>query len=310
MELSKDSHNRELKLHGTYGFPVYIGRKLISSYPTGCFSWHWHDEVEFTLVVSGKIEYRVNDSRYLLKAGQGLFCNSGALHFGAMADCDCDYISLTFHPRLLAGFEGSTVGAKYVYPLVESQGLSSLLLDPALPWQARAIESLRQVCRLCKEKPELYELDVQRLLMEVWARIFANCGEQVWRGPSEDPEKLRRLREILLYIQENYGEKISLEDIAGQVGLCKSECCRFFKRQMGSSLFDYLLDYRVGRSLSHLKEGRSVAEASAAVGFSDPSYFAKVFRAKTGRSPSAYRKEVWNGHGAAEKGRKYAADVF
>ena len=80
MELFLDNQNRELKPHGTYGFPVYADKKPISSYPTGSFPWHWHDEVEFTLAVSGSMEYRVNDCRYLLETGQGLFCNSGALH--------------------------------------------------------------------------------------------------------------------------------------------------------------------------------------------------------------------------------------
>ena len=295
MELSRDSQNRELKLHGTYGFPVYVGRKLISSYPTGYFPWHWHDEVEFTLVVSGRIEYRVNESHFLLAAGQGLFCNSGALHFGSMAGGDCDYISLTFHPRLLAGFEGSTVGTKYVYPIVESQGLSSLPLDAGVAWQREALENLHIIYRLCEEKPLLYELEVQRLLMGIWVGLYANCMEQVQRGPAEDPEKLRRLRNILSYIQDCYGDKLTLEDIARQVGLCKSECCRFFKRQMGMSLFDYLLDYRVGQSLAYLQEGAAVVEAAAAVGFSDPSYYAKVFRRRIGRSPSSYRKEVSGG---------------
>lgn len=90
MELT--SQKREVKLHGTYGFPVYVGRKLISAYPTGSFPWHWHDEVEFTLAAAGRMEYRVNDSRYLLSAGEGLFCNSGALHSGSMRETDCDYI--------------------------------------------------------------------------------------------------------------------------------------------------------------------------------------------------------------------------
>lgn len=292
MELSKDGQNRELKLHGTYGFPVYVGRKLLSSYPTGSFPWHWHDEVEFTLIVSGQIEYRVNDSSYLLRAGQGLFCNSGALHYGNMATGDCDYISLTFHPRLLAGFEGSTVGAMYVYPIVESRSLASLPLDGGVPWQREGLDCLHRIYRLCVEKPALYELTVQRLLMKIWAGLCANCAEQAAREPSQDMEKLQRLRNILSYIEEHYAEKLALEDIARQVGLCKSECCRFFKRQMGLSLFDYLLDYRVGRSLACLQEGCSVAEAAGAVGFADPSYFAKVFRKRTGRSPSGYRKEA------------------
>lgn len=290
MELT--SQKRELKLHGTYGFPVYVGRKLISAYPTGSFPWHWHDEVEFTLAVAGHMEYRVNDSRYLLAEGQGLFCNSGALHFGSMQDCDCDYISITVHPRLLAGFEGSVVGAKYVSPLIESQGLSSLLLTGDEPWQAEAMGHLHRIYGLCGERPEGYELLVQSFFMQIWAGLSTHCTSQASQGQSEDPEKLRRLREILTFLHEHYADKITLEDIAAHVGLCKSECCRFFKRQMGTPLFDYLLDYRIGRSLSSLKSGSSVAEAAEASGFSDPSYYAKVFRAHTGRSPSQYRKEL------------------
>ncbi len=292
MELFTDGKNRELKPHGTYGFPVYVDKKPISAYPTGSFPWHWHDEVEFTLAVSGQMEYRVNDCRYLLETGQGLFCNSGALHAGSMADGDCEYISITFHPRLLAGFEGSAVGAKYVAPLIESQAVSSLLLAPEVCWQAKVLDSLDEVFRRCAEKTPLYELHVQKLLTGVWLALYENCAQAVERGPAEDTEKLRRLRAILTFLHAHYGERLALEDVAREVGLCKSECCRFFKRQMGTSLFDYLLDYRVGKSLISLQEGRTVAEAAAAAGFGDASYFAKVFRSRTGRSPSAYRKEA------------------
>ena len=290
MELT--SQKRELKLHGTYGFPVYVGRKLISAYPTGSFPWHWHDELEFTLAAAGRMEYRVNDSRYLLSEGQGLFCNSGALHSGSMQKSDCDYISITVHPRLLAGFEGSVVGAKYVTPLVESQGLSSLLLTPDVPWQAAVLEYLHKIYGLCGSRTDGYELQVQSLFMQIWVELSAHCAGKVNQGQTEDPEKLRRLREILTFLHEHYADKITLEDIAAHVGLCKSECCRFFKRQMGTPLFDYLLDYRIGRSLSSLKAGSSVTEAAEASGFNDPSYYAKVFRAHTGRSPSQYRKEI------------------
>lgn len=294
MELNRDDQKRELKQHGTYGFPVYIGRKWISSYPTGYFPWHWHDEVEFTLVVSGQLEYRVNDFRCLLTAGQGLFCNSGALHFGSMAGGDCDYISITVHPRLLAGFEGSAAGAKYVNPIVESPALSSLVLAREPVWQKEILAALRRLYRVCTQKPGLYELYAQRLLLGIWALLYQHCGGQVQNAPADDPEKLQRLRVILAFLHQNYAQKLTLEDISRAVGLSKSECCRFFKRQMGMPMFDYLTDYRVGKSLAVLQEGGSVAQAAAAVGFSDSSYYAKVFRARTGRSPSSYRKETNN----------------
>lgn len=292
MELRVNEQRRELKFHGTYGFPVNLDRKLLSSYRTWSFPWHWHDELELTLVLGGEIEYRVNDNCYLLKAGEGLFCNADAIHTGTRhGNSDCDYVSLTFHPRFLYGYEGSDIRTKYVDGIVSSPALSSLHLTGDVPWQKDTLDNLYRIYEIFVEKPELYELEVQRLLLGIWAGLYRNYGDEVKKAPAEDPEKIRRLRILLAYLHEHYSEKITLEDVARQVNLCKSECCRFFKREMGVPLFDYLLDHRIAQSLVLLKSGYTVSEAAAQTGFATPAYFAKVFHARTGRTPSQYRKE-------------------
>ena len=149
---------------------------------------------------------------------------------------------------------------------------------------------MEKIYQLSQSQPETYELEVQRLLLGIWSGLYRHRENQA--AAPAGPERVERLRVILSYLHENYGEKITLEDVARQVGLCKSECCRFFKRQMGQSLFDYLLDYRIGRSLALLEEGgATVAEVASQVGFSNPAYFSKVFRARMGRSPREYQKQ-------------------
>ena len=90
MELLVNEEKRELKSHGTFEFPVNISRKRLSSYGTGSFPWHWHDEVELTLILSGQIDYRVNDSRYLLRAGEGLFYYGDWIGTPGVAICSCN----------------------------------------------------------------------------------------------------------------------------------------------------------------------------------------------------------------------------
>ena len=171
-----------------------------------------------------------------------------------------------------------------------SGALASLRLSSQEPWQRGALEAVREIYRLSQEKPEAYELDIQRLLLGIWSGLYRHL-EGKEKAPS-DLEKVERLRSILDYLHRHYGEKITLEEVARQVGLCKSECCRFFRRQMHQSLFEYLLDYRIGRSLPLLKEGRAtVAEAASQVGFSNPAYFSKVFRSRMKRSPREYQKQ-------------------
>ena len=171
-----------------------------------------------------------------------MFCNADALHSGCrVEDSDCDYVSLTFHPRLLAGFEGCVIGRKYVAALVGAA--PSLGLSPEENWQRRVLDALDQIYRLSQKRPGNLRAGGAAAAAGIWGELYRHREAQ--GEGSLDPEKLQRLRVILSYLHENYGEKITLEDVARQVGLCKSECCRFFKRQMRQSLFDYLLDYRV-----------------------------------------------------------------
>ena len=157
MELLVNEEKRELKSHGTFQFPVNISRKRLSSYGTGAFPWHWHYDVELTLVLSGKIDYRVNESQYLLRAGEGLFCNADALHAGSRVDgADCDYVSLTFHPRLLGGYEGCILRSKYVDSLVGA--FPSLRLSPQESWQRHILEAVEKIYQLSQSQPETYEL--------------------------------------------------------------------------------------------------------------------------------------------------------
>ena len=125
MQIRMDKENRELKAHGSDEFPVNISYEQLSRYERGSFSWHWHPEIELTFVLSGQIGYQVNGKSYILKEGDGIFCNTNALHSGHMIDgMDCVYISTTFAPRFLYGFSNSVIQTRYVEPVLTDMQLN------------------------------------------------------------------------------------------------------------------------------------------------------------------------------------------
>ena len=72
MQLQLDNNKKELKSHGTYAFPVNVSYEQLSRYERKSFLWHWHKEIELTILLQGEMQYQVNDTIYHLQAGEGL----------------------------------------------------------------------------------------------------------------------------------------------------------------------------------------------------------------------------------------------
>lgn len=294
MQIRTNSSQKELKQHGDAGFPVLVSREQLAVYESGTFLWHWHPEIELTVIQSGEIIYHVNRSVYHLRQGDILFCNANALHSGSMFQKkDCSYLSVTFDPRLIYGFQESIIFKKYVDPVIHDIGSAAVLFRPDHDRYVGLHTALQAVIRLFDRQPAFYEPDMICQLLQIWKVIFHCCSPNDPAAAYEGKE-LVRIKQILSYLDQNYMNQITLEDISKVINLCPGECSRLFRRYMNVTLFSYLKEYRISRSLDFLAEpGLSVTEVAALSGFSDPNYYTKVFRSIKGCSPRAYRKKYF-----------------
>ena len=104
-------------------------------------------------------------------------------------------------------------------------------------------------------------------------------------------EARRIALKALAYIHTHYTEPVSREDVASYIGLSERHLARCFRREMGVTLSNYLNRYRVRQARALLEAGeKSITEIAMAVGFSDSSYFGRVFRQEVGVSPRAYQQ--------------------
>lgn len=287
IQIHTAENQQEIKNHGNYAFPVNVSPESISRYEGGMFLWHWHPEIELTWVMEGEIRYHVNDRQYHLRAGEGLFCNSNAPHSGYQYEGNkCEYLSVTFHPRFLYGYENSILQTKYVDFILSNAAWASLSLSPAVPWQKEILGLLQKIYALCDSSAD-YELQIQIYLLQIWQLLFCHYERQPKNVDSASGH-IERLKIILGFIHTHYMEPISLEDIAKSVNICRSECCRFFKKHMKMTLFEYLMFYRIQQSLPLLKKGESVTKTAGMTGFSNPCYFGKIFKRYMKCSPREY----------------------
>lgn len=289
MQIITNQFQKELKQHGNEQFPFLVSYQKLSEYESGSFMWHWHPEIEITYVQKGTMCYKVNHMVYHLKEGDIVFNNSGVLHSGTMENQkDCAYIPVTFDSRLIYGFFQSTVNSKYVDPVIQDSMLPAICIDQSEPWHKPFREYLLRIIDLDEKKPDFYELDITICLQSMWRLLLEHITYEP-QASRENSLEYDRIKKILSYIEENYQNKITLNDIAGHIHLCESECTRLFKRHMNTTLFAFLQEYRIERSLEFLRADQPVSAVADKAGFSDPNYYSKVFAKIKGCSPREYR---------------------
>ena len=292
MQIITNQFQKELKKHGSDHFPFLVSYQCLSEYDSNSFMWHCHPEIEITYVKEGSMHYRINNRSFHLKEGDIIFCNSNALHSGEMENQeDCSYIPITFDPKLIYGFFQSTICTRYVDPVIQNLAVCAVHIDYSEKWHETFRDRMLEVISLDKKKPDFYELDISIRMQLLWRLLVEHLPHQPVSITSDFTE-YERIRRILSYIEQNYMNQITLDDISEHIHLCESECTRLFKRHMNTTLFSFLQEYRIERSLEYLNTKESISSIAEKTGFSDSNYYSKVFSKIKGCSPREYRKNL------------------
>lgn len=96
-------------------------------------------------------------------------------------------------------------------------------------------------------------------------------------------------------IDNYFYSDLKLEEIAARFSISVSYLCHQFKNETNTSLIDYKLNCQINEAKNLLRvTDMSMTQISSAIGFNSSSYFAKIFKLKTGMTPSQYRNNAKN----------------
>ncbi|MGO4372676.1 helix-turn-helix transcriptional regulator, partial [Paenibacillus sp. MCAF20] len=100
------------------------------------------------------------------------------------------------------------------------------------------------------------------------------------------------MKRLLDYIDEHYAEPLNLTEMAKHFHFNPSYLSSYFSTHNEEGFIEYLHKVRTDKAASLLRKGEAmISEISGLVGYSDHSYFCKVFKRHTGHSPSSYRRQ-------------------
>lgn len=284
--------NREEIFYHFGDFPAYVARERLSDYPNMSGIGHWHEDVEFVVMTEGEMTYWVDGTSYRLEKDQGMFINARQIHYGYSADGKGgEFVCVRFHPSLIGVTE--EVKRKYVLPVTGKENRGCLFLQPDIPEQKEMMEFLCRARILCEKRAEELELELASIFLKIWRLL---CRQMKISGADEREQdhRLPGLYQMMEFIQNNYGEKITLADIAREGKMCKSSCCKVFQEYLHKSPVAYLMEYRIRKSMEMLDSQLAITEVALNCGFSGASYYAETFRRIAGITPGEYRRRCRN----------------
>jgi YesN/AraC family two-component response regulator len=131
------------------------------------------------------------------------------------------------------------------------------------------------------------------IINSLLSSLLVEIMRESWH-PEEKKHAAKRasVLEIKEWIDHNYAESITLDDLASRFFINKYYLTKSFKAQFGTTINSYLNTVRISHAKSLLRfTDKTLDEIGEAVGISSACYFSQVFSAIEGVSPSTYRKQ-------------------
>lgn len=259
---------------------------------------HFHDDLEFMLVLSDEGEFFLQKNICPIKSNTLFIINSSTLHRTVDSSKQQYFKRYVLHisPQLMLKF--STPRTNFVSMLLEPFYCISLT-----PEQSEYIINISE--QLIKLSKDDFGSDIRCniLLLDFLLEVM-NLTTKGHLNTELINEDYSHIIPILQYIEEHFTEPITLEDLSKHFSINKYHLCHVFKNVTSFSIFEYIIQKRILKARELLRSPISVQQAGELSGFQTNSYFIRTFRKYTGVSPRKYAQQYIQSENAALVGMK------
>lgn len=240
---------------------------------------NWHENIELLCFTDGEGELRLGAERFEVHASDVAVINPEMLHT-VYSESKTRYYCLIID-RSFCEENGIDVFSLEFQSIINDGALYSLFLDFVAAMELTASEDTR-----------LYAVPAARACATaLLSRLCQNYVVSDKRDKSAPRAASQMAKDVILYLRAHMGERITLDALAGRIGVSKYHLSREFKRESGKTIFEYLNILRCKEARKMLRGGGvTVAEAAEACGFCNFSYFTRSFKKYMGTLPSHCEK--------------------
>lgn len=256
------------------------------------FFWHYHPEIELTLIIESSGQRLVGDGiddygpGDLVLLGPNLphSWRSGPVKSGGKV-----------HRALVVQFREDFLGTQF-FAVKEMTQVASLIKRSACGLAfGHTSRGRHAACRLA-DLPSLSPARRLLVLLEVLLELAETRNSRqlssAYLRPTCRVKDQRRVETICGHLNRHFVEGTDFVRLAKQVHMDQSSLCRFFKRATGRTITTYINELRIGAATQLLTEtDLSVLDIGFRVGFGNYSNFSRQFRRAKGYSPRVLRQQ-------------------
>ena len=250
--------------------------------------FHFHEFDKVVVLLSGHVDYTVEDITYALKPWDVLLVKHHTIHKALIDKTEpydrvIIYLDGKYFDRIMPN-----AGLMDCFEKADKDGRQRITPDDGQQERlAAALEDYEAAMRDEELGAEAIRDTQMVKLLVLINRIYASGSAAPDRAEAtRDP----KIAAVLSYINENLGRELSVDELAEQAYLSRYHFMRLFKAQTGSTVHAYVRQKRLLYAARLIREGESAARAAAESGFSDYSAFHRAFRECFGISPGQMKK--------------------
>ena len=262
-------------------------------YPSNHYEGEVHDYYELFVCLNGKAKVMSGDKEFLLSVRDFIITPPSTPHTHNPNNSYLSSVSICFSAKglkdeLICNRVGSLdeVSLNVLNILINEYINNYKFQDNYEEPYVKKVEFKNEYAY-----PQMFKCSLEMMLILI-TRQFQNDLDDNKVNITKD--EVESKNKIVQYIKEHYKEKIILEDIAKEFNYSVGHLCRKFKLEIGDSIVNYIIKYRISMAMKFLFErpDLSIEEIALEVGFNDVQFFDKTFKKLVGMTPSQYRKEV------------------
>ncbi|NJX14125.1 AraC family transcriptional regulator [Tamlana crocina] len=276
------------KISPSFGSSLFV-KQHVESVDRNSAYWHFHPELELIYINKGQGKTHIGNHLSYFNNSQLILIGSNLPHNGFTDRLTAtgtettiqfksnflgdDFLNVPEMANIVALFERAKKGIRFK---VETKKKIGPKIEKLLEH-----DGLKRVLKFLEILNYLSKTDDYTLL---------NADGFAFEAEAQDSSKIDV---IFKYVNKNFQNHISLDEIADEVSMTVPAFCRYFKKSTGKTFTQLVNEYRVVHATKLLNESQmSIADICYECGFNNFSHFNKQFNEITGKSASNYRKEI------------------